>query len=84
MKGISHPTNQTTIKKEISISGIGLHTGVTTTAIFKPAVENFGIRFKRLDLKDCPEIVADIDHVVDISRGTTIEQNNFKIHHSSY
>ena len=80
MRGINKPTNQTTIKKDVSISGIGLHTGVETTAIFKPAPENFGIQFKRLDLDNCPEIVADIDHVVDISRGTTIGQNDFQIH----
>ena len=66
---------QQTIKKEVSIKGVGLHTGVKTVATFKPAEENFGIRFKRLDLKNCPEIMADIDHVIDISRGTTIGQN---------
>jgi len=55
---------QQTIQNEISIKGIGLHTGVETVATFKPAKENFGIRFKRLDLEDCPEIIADIDHVV--------------------
>ena len=73
-------SRQTTIKKDISISGIGLHTGVESTATFKPATENFGIRFKRLDLENCPEIVADIDHVIDISRGTTIGVDNFRIH----
>ena len=72
--------NQCTIKNDVSISGIGLHTGVQTTATFKPAESNSGIRFKRLDLEDCPEIIADIDHVIDISRGTTIGQNGFKIH----
>ena len=74
------PKKQQTIKKNISIKGVGLHTGVKTLATFKPAEENFGIRFKRLDLKNCPEIIADIDHVVDISRGTTIGQNDFRIH----
>ena len=73
-------SKQTTINKVVSISGIGLHTGVKTTATFKPAPENFGMRFKRLDLKNCPEIVADIDHVIDISRGTTIGQEDFQIH----
>lgn len=65
-------TKQRTIKKEVSISGVGLHTGNPSALTFKPAPENYGIRFKRMDLKDSPEILADIDHVVDISRGTTI------------
>ena len=72
--------NQCTIKNEVSISGIGLHTGVKSMATFKSAEPNSGIRFKRLDLEDCPEIIADIDHVIDISRGTTIGQNEFRIH----
>lgn len=72
--------NQRTIKKPVSISGIGLHTGNASNLTFKPAPENTGIRFKRIDIQDCPEIVADIDHVMDISRGTTIGQNCAVIH----
>ncbi len=72
--------NQRTIKKPVSISGIGLHTGNASTLTFKPAPENTGIRFKRIDIQDCPEIVADIDHVMDISRGTTIGRNCAVIH----
>jgi UDP-3-O-[3-hydroxymyristoyl] N-acetylglucosamine deacetylase/3-hydroxyacyl-[acyl-carrier-protein] dehydratase len=65
-------TKQRTISRDISISGIGLHTGNRSTLTFKPAPEDYGIRFKRVDLKNSPEILADIDHVTDISRGTTI------------
>ncbi len=72
--------NQRTLKTEASCVGQGLHTGVETTITFKPASENFGIRFVRIDVDGCPEIKADIDHVVDISRGTTIEQNGVRIH----
>ena len=75
-----HSNYQSTIKGEASIEGIGLHTGVRCTAIFKPAPANSGIRFKRLDLENCPDILADIDHVIDISRGTTIGQNGNRIH----
>ena len=53
--------NQRTIKKPVSISGIGLHTGNASTLTFKPAPENYGIRFKRTDIKNCPEILADIE-----------------------
>ena len=72
--------NQRTIAKETSCVGTGLHTGVESKITFKPAPEDFGIRFKRMDVDGCPEIKADIDHVVDISRGTTIEENGVRIH----
>ena len=72
--------NQRTIAKETSCVGTGLHTGVESKITFKPAPEDFGIRFKRMDVNGCPEIKADIDHVVDISRGTTIEENGVRIH----
>ena len=70
---------QQTISRPSSCRGIGLHTGVESTITFKPAPEDYGIRFIRTDIKNCPEIKADIDHVVDISRGTTIEEKKVKI-----
>ncbi len=59
---------------------MGLHTGNTTTVTFKPAPVNAGIVFKRTDIPDSPEIKADVDHVVDISRGTTIGLGEVKVH----
>ena len=70
---------QQTISRPGSCTGIGLHTGVECTITFKPAPEDYGIRFIRTDIKNCPEIKADIDHVVDISRGTTIEEKKVRI-----
>jgi len=70
---------QRTIAKEASVTGIGLHTGNHSTLTFKPAPENHGIRFKRIDMKNSPEILADIKHVVDISRGTTIAVGEAKV-----
>ena len=71
---------QRTIRTSKSCKGVGLHTGVDSIITFHPAPENYGVRFVRSDIKDSPEIKADIDHVVDISRGTTIEQNDVRIH----
>ena len=71
---------QKTIRKKVTLKGVGLHTGVNSTVTFKPAKENSGIRFKRLDIDGCPEILADIDHVIDISRGTSIGEQGFRIH----
>ena len=61
-----------TIKGETSYKGIGLHSGHVSTITFKPAKKDEGIIFIRTDMPGKPEIQADIDHVIDISRGTTI------------
>jgi UDP-3-O-[3-hydroxymyristoyl] N-acetylglucosamine deacetylase/3-hydroxyacyl-[acyl-carrier-protein] dehydratase len=72
--------DQRTIKKSVSVSGVGLHTGLDCTATFKPADVNAGLRFVRTDLDNFPTILADIDHVVDISRGTTIAVDGQRVH----
>ncbi len=71
---------QITIAKEVSFSGIGLHTGSLTSMTFKPAPPDSGVTFYRVDLPEQPAIKADIDHVVDVSRGTTIGLNGAKVH----
>ena len=71
---------QRTIKQEISFSGVGLHTGNRCTMTFKPAPEDHGIRFVRADLPGQPSVIADIDHVVDISRGTTLQDGEARVH----
>ena len=73
-------SKQKTIGKPVSFSGIGLHTGSLTTVTFKPAPENSGITFFRVDLKGSPPIPANIDYVVDVSRGTTIGIGEAKVH----
>lgn len=70
---------QTTIKKSVSLNGVGLHTGQEVTMTFNPALENHGIKFQRIDLPGQPIIDADVDNVTDLSRGTTLEQNGGKV-----
>ena len=70
---------QHTVKKPIIISGVGLHTGAKVKMTICPAKPNFGLKFQRIDLADNPTIDADVDNVVDVSRGTTLEQNGAKI-----
>lgn len=62
------------------MSGVGLHTGSTCRMTFRPAPENYGIRFRRVDLGGAPEIPADVDHVVDVARGTTIGIGDSRVH----
>ncbi len=71
---------QRTIKESVSISGVGLHTGKQVNLTFVPAPENHGYKFQRVDLADNPIIDADVDNVVDTSRGTTLEQNGARVH----
>jgi UDP-3-O-[3-hydroxymyristoyl] N-acetylglucosamine deacetylase/3-hydroxyacyl-[acyl-carrier-protein] dehydratase len=47
---------------------------------FKPAPENYGIRFRRIDLGGAPEIPALVDLVIDVARGTTISVGEAKVH----
>ena len=71
---------QRTIKNSVTISGVGLHTGKQTNLTFLPAPENHGYKFQRVDIVGNPIIDADVDNVVDTSRGTTLEQNGARIH----
>ena len=70
---------QHTIKGPVTVSGIGLHTGVVANMTFLPAPVNHGYKFQRVDLPGQPIVAADVDNVVDLSRGTTIEQNGARV-----
>lgn len=70
---------QTTIAKEISLTGVGLHTGQDVKMTFKPAPINNGITFVRVDLEGQPIIEADANYVVNTQRGTNLEKKGVKI-----
>jgi UDP-3-O-[3-hydroxymyristoyl] N-acetylglucosamine deacetylase/3-hydroxyacyl-[acyl-carrier-protein] dehydratase len=70
---------QKTIKKEISLTGVGLHTGKEVTMTFKPAPTNNGFTFVRVDLEGNPIIEADANYVVNTQRGTNLEKLGVKI-----
>ncbi|MEO8760750.1 MAG: UDP-3-O-acyl-N-acetylglucosamine deacetylase, partial [Bacteroidia bacterium] len=54
---------QCTIKKAVSLTGVGLHTGKKVTITFNPAPENHWYKFQRTDLEGKPTIDADADLV---------------------
>jgi UDP-3-O-[3-hydroxymyristoyl] N-acetylglucosamine deacetylase/3-hydroxyacyl-[acyl-carrier-protein] dehydratase len=64
--------NQITIKKAVSVEGIGLHTGKSVKLTFHPAPINHGYKFQRIDLEDKPIIRAEVGNVTSTLRGTTI------------
>lgn len=70
---------QTTIASEITLSGVGLHTGQEVTMTFKPAPINNGFTFVRVDLEGNPVIEADASYVVNTQRGTNLEKRGVMI-----
>ncbi|ODS87530.1 MAG: UDP-3-O-[3-hydroxymyristoyl] N-acetylglucosamine deacetylase [Chryseobacterium sp. SCN 40-13] len=71
---------QKTLKEEVSLSGIGLHTGKEVTLTIKPAKENTGFVFIRTDLEGNPQVEADVNYVTTTDRGTTLEKLGVRIH----
>lgn len=70
---------QKTIKTEVSLTGVGLHTGKEVKMTFKPAPVNNGFTFVRVDLEGHPVIEADANYVVNTQRGTNLEKLGVKI-----
>ena len=71
---------QRTLKGIVKVNGIGLHTGEKVNLEIHPAPGNHGYKFQRIDLDGQPTIKADVDLVVSTEIGTTLEQNNARIH----
>ncbi|MBN8642632.1 MAG: bifunctional UDP-3-O-[3-hydroxymyristoyl] N-acetylglucosamine deacetylase/3-hydroxyacyl-ACP dehydratase [Flavobacteriales bacterium] len=75
---------QKTIASEISLTGVGLHTGKEVKMTFKPAPVNNGYTFVRVDLEGSPIIEADANYVVNTQRGTNLEKLGVKIQTSEH
>lgn len=75
---------QRTISKEVSLQGVGLHTGNEVTLTFKPAPNNTGYCFVRTDLEGNPVLEADVNYVVNTQRGTNLEKDGVMIQTSEH
>ncbi len=69
---------QKTIKNNVSFSGVALHTGLDVNICIKPADPNFGIVFKRVDLKTNNLVYPNFMNVTNTSLNTTVE-NEFGV-----
>jgi len=67
--------NQKTIKKKVSFSGVGLHSGKLVKICIKPSEPNTGIIFKRIDLKEKNLIYPNYINVNSTALCTTIINN---------
>jgi UDP-3-O-acyl N-acetylglucosamine deacetylase len=69
-----------TIERATSLTGIGLHTGATTTATCRPAPSGHGIIFRRTDLPGAPDIRARLEEVSETERRTALGKGEHTIH----
>jgi len=72
-------SQQQTLRRSVSYSGIGLHSGNRVNMTFAPGAPNTGIRFRRIDLEGKPELEARVEHVVDSNRSTTLGRGALKV-----
>jgi len=75
---------QKTIKNEVTLSGVGLHTGNKVTMTFKPAPINNGYAFVRIDLEGEPIIEASAEYVINTQRGTNLEKRGVFVNTSEH
>ena len=68
--------NQKTVKKKVSFTGIGLHSGKQVKICVKPSEPNTGIVFKRVDLKENNLIYPNFMNVSNTALNTTISNNH--------
>lgn len=71
---------QKTITNEVTITGVGLHTGQNVTMTLKPAPINNGFTFVRVDLEGAPVMEANANYVVSTERGTNLEHKGVQLH----
>lgn len=70
---------QSTINRSFTLEGKGLHTGLQIRLTASPAPENHGIRIKRTDLPEQPEIEALAEYVSQTNRGTVLKSGDFQV-----
>eukprot|EP01132_Coremiostelium_polycephalum_P002975 gene2975-3713_t len=69
-------TKQHTLQAPVTFSGVGIHSDCTSTVTCLPAPIDHGIKFQRTDIEGQPIVEAIVDHVVDVTRSTTLRHNN--------
>lgn len=71
---------QHTLAKPASLEGTSLHTGEKVTLTLQPAPENYGVKFRRVDLDDKPFIDASVEKVLKVERATTLSEGGINVH----
>jgi len=72
-------SKQKTIKQSFTLTGKGLHSGLDIILTFVPAPENHGIKIKRIDLPDQPQMDAVAEYVAETTRGTVLRKGDVQV-----
>ncbi len=70
---------QRTLASDVRCSGVGLHSGSPVTLVLRPAPEDHGVTFRRVDVKGAAEIPARSENVVDTSLATTLGKGGVRV-----
>lgn len=70
---------QKSISQIATLKGVGVHTGIESRVLLKPAPEDHGIIFRRVDKPGEPAVRATVSSVSDVSRGTNLRLGNEEI-----
>ena len=70
---------QRTLKKSISATGVGLHTGDKVKMTLLPAAPDTGIVFRRVDLPDSAEIKVQPQYVCDTRMCSALEHDGVRV-----
>ena len=70
---------QRTLRTAIRATGVGLHTGEKVYMTLRPAAENAGINFRRIDLDEPVDVPADPKLVGETMLGTTLIRDGVKV-----
>ncbi|MCZ6911936.1 MAG: UDP-3-O-acyl-N-acetylglucosamine deacetylase, partial [Proteobacteria bacterium] len=70
---------QRTLKNSIRATGVGLHTGKKVFMTLRPAAENTGVVFRRVDLDPVVNIPAQASYVGDTMLGTTLVSGDARV-----
>ena len=72
-------SHQRTLKNVIRATGVGVHTGKKIYLTLRPAPENVGVVFRRIDLDPIVEIPASAEYIGDTSLSTCLIKDGVRV-----
>ena len=74
------PSGRRTVRRDVTLEGVGMHTGAASSVTFRAAGPGAGVCFRRVDLPGTPEIAARLTSVTGVERRTTLAAGKAEVH----